>query len=85
MLLPHESSVQGGSNPTLKVFQSICQTASPEIDPESGSSTMNSAIKSAAAVATSTVVKAGMNLMPRVVQPLGVTENQAKGGLGPSI
>ena len=58
----------------------------PNTDPETESGTMtdtmSSAVKSAAAAATSTAVKAGMGLMPSVVQALGVTEKQAKGGLG---
>gem|GEM_PF-3423691 len=51
-------------------------------DTESGSGAMSSAAKSAAAAATSTAIKAGMGLMPTVVQALGVTEKQARGGLG---
>ena len=49
-------------------------------DPEP--SIMTSAVKSATAAATSATVNAGLGLMPKVVQALGVTEKQSKGGLG---
>ena len=51
-------------------------------DPESEPGIMTSAVKSATAAATSATVNAGLELMPKVVQALGVTEKQSKGGLG---
>lgn len=54
----------------------------PRADPEPESTAMNSAVKLAASAATSTAVKVGMGLMPTVIETLGVTEKQAKGGLG---
>ena len=56
--------------------------ATSEADPETEPSIMTSAIKSAIAAATSPAASAGWRLMPKLVQALGVTEEQSKGGLG---
>jgi hypothetical protein len=51
-------------------------------DPESETSIMTSAVKSATAAAKSATVNAGLGFMPKVVRALGVTEKQSKGGSG---
>ena len=52
--------------------------ATSKADPETEPSKMTSAVKSATAAAAN----AGLGLMPKIVKALGVTEKQAKGGLG---
>ena len=56
--------------------------ATSKADPETEPSKMTSAVKSATAAATSAAANAGLGLMPKVVQALGVTEEQSQGGLG---